>query len=84
MDDANRKFAAHKEKYERLKGDVAIKLKFLDENRVCTFKNSISKNSNFHFQHSIFIYLVTIILKKTNMIHGRKQLKLGCTGSIYY
>ncbi|KAK3591779.1 hypothetical protein CHS0354_019551 [Potamilus streckersoni] len=34
IDEARKKFEVHKEKFERLKGDVSIKLKFLDENRV--------------------------------------------------
>ena len=34
IDDAQKRFMQHKEKYDRLKGDVSIKLKFLDENRV--------------------------------------------------
>ena len=33
-DDTKRKFEDHKVKFDRLRGDVAIKLKFLDENRV--------------------------------------------------
>jgi len=34
LDAASNKFDEHKNKYERLKADVSIKLKFLDENRV--------------------------------------------------
>ena len=34
-EEARKKFEAQKEKYDKLRGDVAIKLKFLDENRVC-------------------------------------------------
>ncbi|XP_032811462.1 arfaptin-1 isoform X6 [Petromyzon marinus] len=34
IDAAQQHFSAHKEKYERLRGDVAIKLKFLEENKV--------------------------------------------------
>ena len=34
IDEAQRKFSAHKEKFDRLRGDVAIKLKFLEENKV--------------------------------------------------
>ena len=33
-EEARRKFEDHKVKFDRLRGDVAIKLKFLDENRV--------------------------------------------------
>lgn len=34
MDEAQRNFALHKDKYEKLKADVTIKMKFLEENKV--------------------------------------------------
>lgn len=34
LEEAQRKFTHHKEKFDKLRGDVAIKLKFLDENKV--------------------------------------------------
>lgn len=34
LEEAQRKFEDHKAKFEKLRGDVSIKLKFLDENRV--------------------------------------------------
>ncbi|ELU14054.1 hypothetical protein CAPTEDRAFT_154485 [Capitella teleta] len=34
LEDAQKKFSGHKEKFDRLRADVAIKLKFLDENKV--------------------------------------------------
>ena len=34
LDDAQQRYHAHKEKFERLRSDVSIKMKFLDENRV--------------------------------------------------
>ena len=34
IDEAQRKYASHKEKYDKLRADVAIKLKFLEENKV--------------------------------------------------
>ncbi|XP_035290233.1 arfaptin-2b isoform X4 [Anguilla rostrata] len=34
IDTAQQQYQIHKEKYERLRGDVTIKLKFLDENKV--------------------------------------------------
>ncbi|GAB6023894.1 Arfaptin-2 [Chamberlinius hualienensis] len=34
LDEANRNFAVHKERFDRLRQDVAIKMKFLDENKV--------------------------------------------------
>jgi hypothetical protein len=34
LDDAQQRFQLHKEKFERLRSDVSIKMKFLDENRV--------------------------------------------------
>ena len=42
-EETKRKFEDHKVKFDRLRGDVAIKLKFLDENRVCIF----SKNKKY-------------------------------------
>jgi len=34
LEDAQNRFQSHKEKFERLRSDVSIKMKFLDENRV--------------------------------------------------
>ena len=34
LDEAQRKYSAHKEKYDKLRTDVAIKLKFLEDNKV--------------------------------------------------
>ena len=34
MEEAQKKFATHKEKYDKLRSDVSVKLKFLDENKV--------------------------------------------------
>ncbi|CAL1282639.1 unnamed protein product [Larinioides sclopetarius] len=34
VEEARRNFTAHKEKYEKLRADVAIKMRFLDENKV--------------------------------------------------
>ena len=34
IEESKRKFEAHKTKFEKLRADVTIKLKFLDENRV--------------------------------------------------
>ncbi|XP_075545064.1 ADP ribosylation factor interacting protein arfaptin isoform X5 [Dermacentor variabilis] len=34
MDEAQRNFAIHRDKYEKLKADVTIKMKFLEENKV--------------------------------------------------
>ena len=34
IEEAQRKYANHKEKYDKLRADVAIKLKFLEENKV--------------------------------------------------
>ena len=35
QDEAQKKFAAHRAKYDKLRTDVSIKLKFLEENKVC-------------------------------------------------
>jgi len=34
LEDAQQRYEAHREKFERLRSDVSIKMKFLDENRV--------------------------------------------------
>lgn len=33
-EEARKNFLSHKERYEKLRSDVAIKMKFLDENKV--------------------------------------------------
>lgn len=40
-EEMKRKFDDQKEKYDKLRADVAIKLKFLDENRVSVDRNMI-------------------------------------------
>lgn len=37
MDMAQHDYQLHRDKYERLRSDVTIKLKFLEENKVCSF-----------------------------------------------
>ena len=37
LQEGRKKFEEHKSKFERLRGDVQIKIKFLDENRVSLF-----------------------------------------------
>jgi len=50
LEDAQQRYQAHKEKFERLRSDVSIKMKFLDENRVthsliCPFvRNKVTGN----------------------------------------
>lgn len=39
-EEARKNFLSHKERYEKLRSDVAIKMKFLDENKVIFFSNS--------------------------------------------
>lgn len=34
LEETQRSFAHHKDQYEKLRGDVAVKMQFLDENRV--------------------------------------------------
>lgn len=38
VDDAQQNYQQHKEEFEKLRSDVIVKLKFLDENRVSIFK----------------------------------------------
>lgn len=49
LEEAQRNFNGHKAHYDRLRADVAIKLKFLEENKVrgrlpFTVKNAVSLN----------------------------------------
>lgn len=39
VDDAQQNYQQHKEEFEKLRSDVIVKLKFLDENRVSFFLN---------------------------------------------
>jgi len=36
LEDAHQRYKVHKDKFERLRSDITIKMKFLDENRVRT------------------------------------------------
>lgn len=49
IDDAQQEYQVQKDKYERLRSDVIIKLKFLEENKVtcsrnCLFGDEITQN----------------------------------------
>lgn len=48
LEETQRSYAHHKDLYEKLRGDVAVKMQFLDENRVSlfTFKAAAHDNSN--------------------------------------
>ena len=48
IEDSKRRFNTHKEKFERLRSDVGVKLRFLDENRVRSHYLFLS-NSAFFF-----------------------------------
>lgn len=41
VDDAQQNYQRHKEEFEKLRSDVIVKLKFLDENRVSIFLQNI-------------------------------------------
>lgn len=45
LKEAENKHAYHKAKFERLRGDVSIKMRFLDENRVSNICKNIFINS---------------------------------------
>lgn len=53
LNDAKHKFDEHKTKFERLRGDVQIKLKFLEENKV--WKS---------FNYLVYFSVVWLLLKK--------------------
>ncbi|KAK2188572.1 hypothetical protein NP493_128g03038 [Ridgeia piscesae] len=54
IEESKRKFSAHKEKFEKLRSDVSIKLKFLDENKV-----SVSQRNLFLLHKAICEYTAT-------------------------
>lgn len=47
-EDAQKSYTKHKESYEKLRADVAVKMQFLDENRVsiCKLRNENEKQTN--------------------------------------
>lgn len=47
IDAAQQQYQVHKEKYERLRSDVTIKLKFLEENKVSLRGRSATSSSAF-------------------------------------
>ena len=55
--DATRKFEAHKVKFEKLRDDVAIKLRFLDENKVSVTAYSHSVSCKFIILNSFLSHL---------------------------
>lgn len=47
LEDTQRSYAQHKDQYEKLRSDVAVKMQFLDENRVSnSFINYPSAGQN--------------------------------------
>jgi len=52
LDEAQRKFQSHKDKYDRLRGDVAIKLKFLEENKV-----TVTQRQLFLLHRAVCLYM---------------------------
>lgn len=67
IEDAKTKFDEHKQKYETLRADVAIKLKFLEENKVthlfCFLNNYflIPTSHKFLFNSNTFEEFYTLI-----------------------
>lgn len=39
VEDAQKRYQAHKDKFDKLRADVMVKMQFLDENRVSIGKN---------------------------------------------
>lgn len=52
-EELKKKFDEQREKYDKLRADVAVKLKFLDENRVCVNRNIIIR------AHVAYVYIRT-------------------------
>lgn len=49
VDDAQQNYQRHKEEFEKLRSDVIVKLKFLDENRVCIIIINIVLYSDYFY-----------------------------------
>lgn len=54
-EEAQRSFAKHKDNYEKLRADIAVKMQFLDENRVCnTIFKQIATNQEKSLKYLIW------------------------------
>jgi hypothetical protein len=58
VDDAQQNYQQHKEEFEKLRSDVIVKLKFLDENRVSIFLNKCLKK--YHSWYLSMYFLIYI------------------------
>lgn len=56
VDDAQQNYQQHKEEFEKLRSDVIVKLKFLDENRVSAVFQCINYNFIINI---VYISLIT-------------------------
>lgn len=62
-EEAQRNFAKHKEHYEKLRADVAVKMQFLDENRV---SGKICNDKIAHQNQIIILTLNNFFLDKSD------------------
>ena len=56
IEDSKRRFNTHREKFERLRSDVGVKLRFLDENKVRSHHLCVS-NSPFLFEIEVSLFV---------------------------
>lgn len=63
---AQQEYQHHRDKYERLRSDVSIKLKFLEENKVCCFTLFLISFTFVELQLkcSTYLFMLKIVLKK--------------------
>lgn len=74
MEEAQASYEQHKQNFEKLRSDVSIKLKFLDENRVCTvFMNFCFFHVEIDVTCIIIVFLLSILFQ-IKVMH--KQLLL--------
>lgn len=69
IEEAQQNFQQHKEHFEKLKSDVTIKIKFLDENRV-RFICFISISANMTFLNVSFFFQIKVMHKQLLLFHN--------------
>uniref|UniRef100_A0A8C7XTW7 ADP-ribosylation factor interacting protein 2b n=1 Tax=Oryzias sinensis TaxID=183150 RepID=A0A8C7XTW7_9TELE len=77
IDAAQQQYHVHREKYERLRSDVTIKLKFLEENKVNLLVKSAVRHVFFSVDISVLIFPYPNLYQRTSQVKVmHKQLLL--------
>jgi len=67
LEETQRSYAQHKEQYEKLRSDVAIKMQFLDENRVSETLIKQDKNT---YNVCVFRRQIKVMHKQLILLHN--------------